>query len=604
VNIIGIIPARMASTRFPGKPLKEILGKAMIHHVYWRSKMAKSLKDVYIATCDKEIEEYCQKNNMKVVMTKDTHRGASDRAAEAMLKIEEATSSKVDSVFMIQGDEPMLVPEMIELAAAAMLKDNHYIVNLVTNLKDQQEHEDPNEVKVVVGKDNVAVYFSREPIPSGKKWDGDVPMLKQLGLILFSRDFLLKFNELPATPLEKIESVDMLRVIEHGYKVKTVKSEHQSYGVDTLEDLQKVEELMRNDSLVNSCRVNNNKKLRVGIAGYGVVGERRRQFIDSHPSMQTVAVCDTKFSGDIKKPKDVQCFINYQELLSTPLDVLFVCLPNYLAPEVTIAGLQNGLHVFCEKPPGRTVADIERVIEEEQKHPELTLKYGFNHRYHDSVREALRIIQSGQLGEIVNLRGVYGKSKIIPFSKGWRAERRYAGGGILLDQGIHMVDLMRLFGGEFTEVNSYISDNYWHHDVEDNAYAIMRNTQDRIAMLHSSATQWQHRFSLHIALKEGFLELRGLLTGSKSYGEEKLIIGKRSESAVGASQQDVLTYLEDNSWRDEIYEFAEAVINKKPIEFGNSKDALETMKLVYRIYYADSQWRNKHNIVNPDKLQN
>jgi predicted dehydrogenase len=155
----------------------------------------------------------------------------------------------------------------------------------------------------------------------------------------------------------------------------------------------------------------------------------------------------------------VRCFSHYRQLLEEPLDVLFVSLPNYLAAEVTMAGLQRGLHVFCEKPPGRNVQDIERVMEAEKRHPGLLLKYGFNHRYHDSVREALRIVQSKELGEVVNLRGVYGKSKIIPFSGGWRAERKYAGGGILLNQGIHMVDLMRLFCGEFVEVKSFVSNS-------------------------------------------------------------------------------------------------------------------------------------------------
>ncbi len=342
------------------------------------------------------------------------------------------------------------------------------------------------------------------------------------------------------------------------------------------------------------------KFLRVGIAGYGVVGTRRRQFIDQHPHLKTVAVCDRKFRKCFTMPDGVRAYRNYHQLLEEPLDVLFISLPNYLAPEVTIAGLERGLHVFCEKPPGRTVSDVKKVIEVEKKHPNLLLKYGFNHRYHDSVREALRLIDSGKFGEIINLRGVYGKSKIIPFSGGWRASRRYAGGGILLDQGIHMVDLMRLFCGEFIEVKSYISNSYWHHNVEDNAYALMRDTKGRIAMLHSSATQWQHRFSLEVNLTEGFLELHGILSGSKSYGQEKLVIGWRDEADVGTTKEETFTYLEDNSWRDEIWEFADAIIKGEKIKHGSSKDALETMKLVYRIYYADPEWRKAYKIESPD----
>ena len=152
--------------------------------------------------------------------------------------------------------------------------------------------------------------------------------------------------------------------------------------------------------------------LKVGIAGYGVVGKRRRGYIDDHPNMQTVAICDQNYPDPILLEDGIKAFARYEQLLEEPLDVLFVSLPNYLSPEVTIAGLEKGLHVFCEKPPAKDVAGIESVIEVEKRHPELILKYGFNHRYHHSVREAIRIIDSGELGSIVNLRGVYGKSKI------------------------------------------------------------------------------------------------------------------------------------------------------------------------------------------------
>jgi predicted dehydrogenase len=341
------------------------------------------------------------------------------------------------------------------------------------------------------------------------------------------------------------------------------------------------------------------QKLKVGIAGYGLIGKRRRVHIDLNAHMQTVAVCDRTYGGSGRMPDGVRYHADYRELLREDLDVLFVSLPNYLAPDVTIAGLRKGLHVFCEKPPGRTVEDVKRVLAVKEKHPDLKLKYGFNHRYHDSVREALRILKSGRLGDIVNVRGIYGKSKVTPFEGSWRSERKYAGGGILLDQGIHMVDLMRLFCGEFVDVKSFVSNSYWKCDVEDNAYAVMRDRKGRVAMLHSSATQWQHKFSLEIYLAEGYLELQGLLTNTKSYGEEKLIIGRRSSSATGTEREEVITYIEDNSWRDEIDEFATAIVGKRPILNGSVEDALETMRLVYAIYWSDPEWRTAHRIRNP-----
>jgi len=341
--------------------------------------------------------------------------------------------------------------------------------------------------------------------------------------------------------------------------------------------------------------------LKVGIAGYGIVGKKRHQFINEHPAMFVTAICEQSFPDNFNGVSDVKCLNNYKDLLKTELDVLFVCLPNYIAAEVTIAGLENGLHVFCEKPPGKDMLDIQKVITTEMKYPNLKLKYGFNHRYHESVREALRIIKSGDLGEIVNLRGVYGKSKIIPFSGGWRSKREYAGGGILLDQGIHMVDILRLFGGEFEEVKSFVSNNYWKHDVEDNAYAILKNNRGVIAMLNSSATQWQHKFNLEISLSKGYIELHGILSGSKSYGEEKIIVGlKDDESDNGQMETRTVKFLQDNSWRDEIFEFAESIINNTPILSGTSNDALETMKLVFTIYYNDIDWQKKYNIMNPN----
>ena len=342
------------------------------------------------------------------------------------------------------------------------------------------------------------------------------------------------------------------------------------------------------------------EKLRVGIAGYGIVGKLRRSCIDQHPSLSTVAVCDQNFPEPGTMEDGVKCFPKYNQLLEQPLDILFISLPNYLAPEVTIAGLSKGLHVFCEKPPGRDVQDIVKVRKVEKKHPDLLLKYGFNHRYHDSVRKALELVNLGELGVIINIRGIYGKSKIIPFSGGWRAERKYAGGGILLDQGIHMVDLIRLFLGDFCEIKSHISNSYWKHDVEDNAYVLMWDESGRVAMMHSSATQWQHRFKLEISLTEGFMELQGILSGSKSYGEEKLVIGYRDEAEVGTLSKETINYLEDNSWRHEIDEFTDSIVDNGKILSGNSKDALETMKLVYRIYWADPEWRKRFNIPDPE----
>ncbi len=249
MNIIGIIPARLASSRLPNKPMAEILGIPMIGHVYHRSKMSETLSEVYVATCDEEIKAYVESLGGKAIMTSNQHERASDRTAEALLKIEERIGQKVDIVVMIQGDEPMVTPEMISAAVQPLLSSaDIQITNLMERIETREEHEDPAEVKVVVDVNDFALYFSREPIPSRKKGVAEVPMLKQVCIIPFRRDFLLKYNSMEQTPLEITESVDMNRLLENGIKLKMVMCDEITLAVDTKEDLMRVNKLMEEDS--------------------------------------------------------------------------------------------------------------------------------------------------------------------------------------------------------------------------------------------------------------------------------------------------------------------------------------------------------------------
>ena len=256
MNIIGIIPARMGSSRFPGKPLATIAGMPMIEHVYKRVVASDKLAGAYVATCDAEIKEVVESFGGKAVMTKDSHERASDRVAEAMLKIEEATKERVDIPVMIQGDEPLVFPEMIAEAVDPMLEDARILVtNLMGSLKSKQEQEDRNEIKVVIDKEDNALYFSREPIPSKSKTTADIAVYKQVCIIPFRREFLLEFNALAQTPLEIIESIDMLRVLENGRKVKMVKTQFETYSVDTKEDLKRAERVMLKDYLYQGYKI-------------------------------------------------------------------------------------------------------------------------------------------------------------------------------------------------------------------------------------------------------------------------------------------------------------------------------------------------------------
>ncbi len=240
-KILAVIPARMGSSRFPGKPMALINGKPMIGHVYERVSQSSELDITAVATCDCEIFNYIESIGGVAVMTSAKHERASDRCAEALIKLENNNNTTYDIVVMVQGDEPMTHPEMISEAIKPMIDDESIqIVNLLGEIDDVFEFEDRNCIKVVCDLENNALFFSREPIPTRSKVN-NITMQKQVCIIPFRRNFLLKYNDLKPTPLEVAESVDMMRVLEHGYKVKMAPTKHKTYAVDTPEDLKKVE---------------------------------------------------------------------------------------------------------------------------------------------------------------------------------------------------------------------------------------------------------------------------------------------------------------------------------------------------------------------------
>lgn len=246
MKILALIPARMGSSRFPGKPMAKILGKPMIGHVYEQVNKNQSLYMTAVATCDDEIASYIESIGGRAVMTGVQHERASDRCAEALEIIEREENIKFDIVVMIQGDEPMTHPDMLTEAIKPLLLDSSVkVVNLLGDISCDEEFNDRNCIKVVCDIHLDAIYFSREPIPTHCKGVLVKPY-KQVCVIPFRRDFLIEYTKLPPTPLEIAESVDMLRVIEHGYKVKMAPTRHKSYSVDTPADLQKVQQIMAN----------------------------------------------------------------------------------------------------------------------------------------------------------------------------------------------------------------------------------------------------------------------------------------------------------------------------------------------------------------------
>jgi 3-deoxy-manno-octulosonate cytidylyltransferase (CMP-KDO synthetase) len=239
VKIICVIPARYSSTRLPGKPLADIAGKPMIQHVYERAVLSKRSERVIIATDHPLVYEVVERFGGEVILTSPDHPTGTDRLAEVAERL-----SDVDLIINVQGDEPMIPPEVIDQLAGAF--DNNpelHMATLMTEM-DKSEYYTPSAVKVITDLQDYALYFSRSLIPFPRA-DLGLPVYKHIGIYAYRRDFLLKYAKLEPTPLEKTESLEQLRALEHGYRIKVLKTDFKSIGVDTMEDLEKVNLLLK-----------------------------------------------------------------------------------------------------------------------------------------------------------------------------------------------------------------------------------------------------------------------------------------------------------------------------------------------------------------------
>ena len=323
-------------------------------------------------------------------------------------------------------------------------------------------------------------------------------------------------------------------------------------------------------------------KKKVGIIGFGRMGQIRFEVIRKLDIFEVVSIYDPYST------KKNRLFVNSLDDLfdNKNIEIIFVCTPNYLNKKLTVESLKKEKHVFCEKPPGLNAKDIEDVIIAENKYKK-TLMYGFNHRHHDSIQKIKQIVDKKEFGRILWMRGRYGKSVETDFYKNWRSKKEYSGGGILIDQGIHMLDIFLYLAGDFDKIQAAVSNLYWDLDIEDNVFAMLQNSKNKIAAsLHSTMTQWRNLFSLEVFFEKGYVVLNGLNTSSKSYGEEILNIAKNRSLAPAAiwEEEETIHFKIDNSWEKEIIEFNKSIIeNTKPI-IGNSLEALQLMKVIDEIY--------------------
>lgn len=325
--------------------------------------------------------------------------------------------------------------------------------------------------------------------------------------------------------------------------------------------------------------------IKVGIIGFGKMGQIRAHALQETERAKIVSVYDV---NPIDNPP-ATIAASETDIINNPnIDAIFICTPNFRNKALAIEALNAGKHVFCEKPPAFHAAEVEEIRKAEAATNGKKLMYGFNHRLHTSIVRMKQIIDSGEMGSILWMRGRYGKEVDESFLNGWRANKELSGGGIMLDQGIHMLDLFLHLGGEFDEVKAFVSNLYWKIEgVEDNVFAILRSSKSGIcASLHSTMTQWRYLFSLEVFLEGGALILNGLKTSSGAYGDENLSIKRNSpESTLGKFEsEENITFQIDHSWLNEINHFIDSIQNDTAIAYGNSQSALDLMQVMDQIY--------------------
>ncbi|MBC87210.1 MAG: oxidoreductase [Bdellovibrionaceae bacterium] len=329
---------------------------------------------------------------------------------------------------------------------------------------------------------------------------------------------------------------------------------------------------------------------KIGIIGFGKMGKIRAREIDKLNSYEVVAVADidptnmTGFKG--------QVFTDWKELLEMPLDAVVVSTFNDSIVEAVCASLDKGLHVFSEKPPGRNLQEC-RMIEDSFNGGDSVLKFGFNHRYHGSVMAAEELIRSGKFGKVLWAKGTYGKAGGPSFKEAWRSNLDSAGGGILLDQGIHMADLLCHFLGPIDEVKGFTETLHWDIPMEDNAFVTFNTSEGQLGFLHSSATYWKNRFELEVNLEGAMLRLEGILSNSMTYAPEKLLVMEKDfeseQGALGFPRVQEMEFQEDCSWELEMKDFIDSIEKKRSPHCGTIGDALRVMEFLDSIYTKTKQ---------------
>ena len=323
---------------------------------------------------------------------------------------------------------------------------------------------------------------------------------------------------------------------------------------------------------------------RIGIVGAGFIGRKRAETARAHADCDVSMVYDT--DGEAARVLAADCGAtsaeSWQEIAEGPVDIVVVATTHDALASISAACLEGGKHVLCEKPMGRHPQEARRALRASCAADRM-LKVGYNHRYHPAVQQVYEACVSGQLGPLMNIRGRYGHGGRPGYDREWRAIPERAGGGELLDQGAHLIDLAKWVLDDFAEVSGYVETHFWDMEpLEDNAYGIFRTVSGQIASLHVSWTQWKNLFSFEVHGRDGYAIAEGL---GGSYGPEQARIGRRRPEG-GAPEEKIVPFTgEDVSWALEWKDFL-AGIEGRGIPYALGGEALETLEWVYRLYEA------------------
>ncbi|MBI2058290.1 MAG: Gfo/Idh/MocA family oxidoreductase [Nitrospirae bacterium] len=323
------------------------------------------------------------------------------------------------------------------------------------------------------------------------------------------------------------------------------------------------------------------------IFGFGYMGKIRHRVLREHPRVGRIWIVEP--AGPVPVTGgDVAWVTSSEEVDWSDVGAAFVCTPNDVTVDLCVEALERCGNVFCEKPPGRNWEDFSRIAEAVSGKTRRRIVFGFNHRLHPSVQAAKAFLGEGGLGEVIHLKATYGKSGGLNYRENWRNRYEVSGGGILLDQGVHMLDLFQFFCGPMRVVQAVLRDSFWGCGVEDNAFVLLESERGVPAFLHSSATLWKHTFRVEVGCRDGYLVLSGLLSQTGSYGREQLVVGRRQFEdealALGNPREEIIYFDRDDSWKKETFEFVDSILEGRSPTHGTLPEAAHIMSLVREVY--------------------